>query len=342
MSRTRPETVIAGAGLMGRWHGVYARRLGACIKGIVDSNPKAARHLARKLGGSTVFTDLEECLLQTSAPIVHICTPAASHFDLARTALRAGRHGLMEKPFAADSGHSRALLRLAQERDLRISCVHQWPFQDGFRKLTMLRKRLGQLVALRYGLCSAGGAGLDPDQRLRLLFEILPHPFSLLYALLGQDTFRSHWRVAASSSDHLELNGRIGPLPVCLFLSLQARPTRNQLTLFGRDASCQLDLFHGFCRWSQAPVSRTSKLLNPFREATATLAGAGWNLVLRCGRREWAFPGLSPLIRAFYRSVDGVGEVPVGAEEIVGIAEWIDWLRSKMMQGGPESKEEGD
>ena len=51
--------------------------------------------------------------------------PNAAHHDVARTALEAGRHVVVDKPFTVTSAEADDLIRLAGERGLRLSVFHQ-------------------------------------------------------------------------------------------------------------------------------------------------------------------------------------------------------------------------
>ncbi|HEX8605057.1 MAG TPA: oxidoreductase [Pseudoduganella sp.] len=62
--------------------------------------------------------------------LVVVCTPNASHFELARAALRAGKHVVVDKPFVLSSAEGDELVALARERGLKLS-VYQNRRWDG-------------------------------------------------------------------------------------------------------------------------------------------------------------------------------------------------------------------
>ena len=60
--------------------------------------------------------------------VVHITTPAQSHFPLGRMALDAGCHVYMEKPFTETTAEAETLIELAREKGLRITVGHNLQF----------------------------------------------------------------------------------------------------------------------------------------------------------------------------------------------------------------------
>lgn len=334
----RLTVVIAGAGLMGRWHAYYAGKVGASIVGIVDPDAAAARRLARKHRGAEIFSDLETCLARTPSQAVHVCTPPSTHRELALEALKAGRHVVVEKPLASCVDHTNELLKLTEAQGLKMTVAHQWPFQRGFGKLARVRESLGKLVRVAFTLCSAGAEGASPDQKERMLLEVLPHPLSLLWALFGRQIIDSGWKLRTATSEEFQATASIQDCEVSVFTSWRGRPTRNTLVLIGERATCRLDLFHGFCTVERRPVSRTAKLLYPFRDSMSLTWAAAVNLAGRAARSEWAYPGLLPLIRLFYRSVRTGCQAPITGDEVLAIAEIVERLDRMRGEAGTGSR----
>src|ERR1700739_312550 len=79
------------------------------------------------LGPSSILraTSLyEEVLLAPAVEAVAIATPAATHFDLVRAALEAGKHVLVEKPLTATVSDALKLAGLAERSGLVLMCDH--------------------------------------------------------------------------------------------------------------------------------------------------------------------------------------------------------------------------
>jgi predicted dehydrogenase len=311
---------------MGYWHARYAARAGGMIAATVDHEESAAVRLGRSHPGARVFGDLGACLASTAVEVVHICTPLASHVALAEEALRAGKHVLVEKPLSATAEETRRLLTLAKERGRKLCVVHQFPFQDGFRRVCRDVARLGELVEASFRICSAGGDGRDPTQRRQVLQEIAPHAVSLFRALRGPEKATLEWTVREYTSDELALTGSAKGLRFEVLISLRGRPTRNELLLIGTRATALIDLFHGYAVIEEGTVGRLAKSLRPFRFGAGLLAAAGLNLVRRAWKREPAYPGLRTLLREFYSSIREQRPAPITDAEMLEAAALLERL----------------
>lgn len=305
---------------MGTWHARYAARAGAGIVAIVDPNPAAATALARRFAGAAVFADLDACLQARAVDVVHVCSGRESHATLAGLSLSRGAHVLVEKPAARSAEEARALADLARRSGRVLAPVHQFPFQDGFLRIARDRPRLGRLVSVAHVVASAGGAGLPEAERRTLLVDMLPHALSLFRALLGPGLDAVDWNAAAANAEALEVAGIHAGTRLRVAFSLTARPTRNELIVTGTEATARADLFHGFTTVEAGNVSRAAKILAPFRTGAGLLLHAAANLARRAASGEPAYPGLLPLIRAFYASVRTEASPPIDLPELVEIA----------------------
>lgn len=321
---SRPRAAIVGAGLMGRWHARYAARSGVEIAAVIDRNPDAARALGRTCPRAVHCTSLEECLERVPVDSVHICTPAASHCPLARAALSAGRHVLVEKPATQTVEEAAELVELVRERCLQLACVHQFPFQRGFHRLRRDLSRIGPLVRIEYRVHSAGGDHLDAKGRRRVLLELLPHAASLLRPIAGVPAADCDWTVFRSTAADLDLGADCEGLALDVRLSLAARPTLNRLSVTGQRGVIHADLFHGYAWREHGRVSRADKLLLPFRQSRDQFVAAAANLARRTFAREPAYPGLPQLITAFYGSMTTAALSPFGPHEILDSARFVE------------------
>ena len=70
------------------------------VVAFADTRPETAAEVARLLGAGRVV-DTEHMLEDGEVEAVAVCTPPATHAELAIAALEAGKHVLLEKPVAA-------------------------------------------------------------------------------------------------------------------------------------------------------------------------------------------------------------------------------------------------
>lgn len=89
---------------------------------LVGRNREAAREAAERLGWEDVATDWREAVESDDVDLVDICTPGATHAEIAIAALEAGKHVLVEKPMAntvAEAEAMTAAARAAATRGVR-------------------------------------------------------------------------------------------------------------------------------------------------------------------------------------------------------------------------------
>ena len=112
------RTGILGGGFMARVHRTAARDAGGALRAVATRSAQGARDAAQLLGAARAEHDAEALLDADDIDVVHICTPNATHADLALRALRAGKHVVCEKPLATTAADAAALAAEAAESGL--------------------------------------------------------------------------------------------------------------------------------------------------------------------------------------------------------------------------------
>jgi len=134
---------------------------------------------------SPLVSDCRAVLEDPSIAAVHVCTPARSHYSVAKHALGAGKHVLVEKPLAASLSEALSLAEEARTRGLVLMAGHVYLYN---RWLDALRVLLvaGRLGEPRY-LCSQR-TSLGPRVRedVSVVWDYLMHDAYLLPHLLGR------------------------------------------------------------------------------------------------------------------------------------------------------------
>src|ERR1051326_7313174 len=119
---TAPKVKVAviGTGSLGKEHVRIYSELAAAggveFTGIYDVAAQTARTIAQKYHVRT-FNSVEETA--QSADALSIVTPTNTHFAIAQSLLRQGKHLLLEKPMTDDAAQAGQLVQLAQ----RQNCV---------------------------------------------------------------------------------------------------------------------------------------------------------------------------------------------------------------------------
>jgi predicted dehydrogenase len=82
---------------------------------------------------------------------IHICTPSAVHFSMAKAALEAGKHVLCEKPLATSARDAAALVQLAQSKGLRNCTCHNLRYYPMVQHMRRMREDgdLGEILIVQ-------------------------------------------------------------------------------------------------------------------------------------------------------------------------------------------------
>jgi predicted dehydrogenase len=145
------RTAIFGTGFMGRVHLEAVRRLEFVeAAAIAGRNADAAERLGAGFSVPKITNNYREILRDPAIDAVHICTPNAQHFPMAKDALNAGKHVICEKPLATSVDDGEELVALAAERGLRNCVCHNLRFYPMVQQMRAMRKAgdLGEILVV--------------------------------------------------------------------------------------------------------------------------------------------------------------------------------------------------
>ena len=146
------RTAILGTGFMGRVHLEAVRRVESVeAAAIAGRNVEAARQLGAGFSISAIATDYREILRDPEIDAVHICTPNAQHFPMAKDALSAGKHVLCEKPLATSVEEGEELVSLAAKKGVRNCVCHNLRYYPMVQQMRRMREAgdLGEILVVQ-------------------------------------------------------------------------------------------------------------------------------------------------------------------------------------------------
>jgi predicted dehydrogenase len=146
------KTAILGTGFMGRVHLEGVRRVESVeAAAIAGRNAEAARRLGAGFSIPTIATDYRDVLSDPAIDAVHICTPNAQHFSMAKDALNAGKHVLCEKPLATGVEEGEELVSLAAQKGLRNCVCHNLRYYPMVQQMRSMREAgdLGEILVVQ-------------------------------------------------------------------------------------------------------------------------------------------------------------------------------------------------
>ncbi|HEX3588712.1 MAG TPA: Gfo/Idh/MocA family oxidoreductase [Pseudonocardiaceae bacterium] len=148
---------------------------------------------------STVRTtpSLDDVLADPAVDAVAVATPAATHLPVARAALEAGKHVLVEKPLAANLDDGRDLVELAERNGLVLMLDHTYCYTPVVAHLREL-VRGGGIGSIQYVDSVRINLGIVQSD-VDVLWDLAPHDLSIFLSVLPDNVVPV--AVAAHGSD---------------------------------------------------------------------------------------------------------------------------------------------
>jgi predicted dehydrogenase len=138
----------------GYWGPNLARNIaetaGVRLAAIADARPERRQLAARRYQGTAVCEAAAALIADDRLDAVVIATPLRTHHALAKAALEAGKHVLVEKPLAASHAEASELAEIAARRGVCLMVDHTFVYTGSIRKIRELidRQELGDLLYL--------------------------------------------------------------------------------------------------------------------------------------------------------------------------------------------------
>lgn len=176
--------LIACGGITDRHLNAY-KLAGYEVSALCDVHiDRARKRQADFYPDAKVTTDYREILSCDAIEVVDIATHPAERAEIIRQALLAGKHVLSQKPFALDLRIARALVDLAEERNLKLA-VNQngrWAPHFSYMRHAVEAGIIGQLVSADF-LCQwdhnwIAGTAFDSVKHV-LLYDYAVHWFDM-------------------------------------------------------------------------------------------------------------------------------------------------------------------
>lgn len=156
---------IVGCGLIGQKR---ARALaGATLRACADVQRSKAVGLAQAAGGARALSDWRDLVACEDVDLVVVATTHDVLPEIARAAIGAGKHVLMEKPAARHSAELADLPALARAKNVRVRVGFNHRYHRAFRKARELvdSEALGPLMFVRARYGHGGRPGYESEWR---------------------------------------------------------------------------------------------------------------------------------------------------------------------------------
>jgi predicted dehydrogenase len=167
------------------------------LLGLCERDAARAQEFSRRHPDVRVESELAELLLDPRIEAVMIATPPSTHHALARRALEAGRHVLVEKPLAASVAEAEDLIDIAARTERVLMPGHTFLYSPPVNKVRQLIES-GELGEVYFVTSSRMNLGLYQSDGV--ISDLAPHDLSILMywlespisqvAVSGQSVFR--------------------------------------------------------------------------------------------------------------------------------------------------------
>lgn len=127
---------VIGVGHLGQHHArVYTELLDARLVGVVDQDERRSRLIGDNLG-VPAYSTMDELIDRQAPEAVSIVVPTSLHYEVAKAAMEAGIHVLVEKPVTTRPDEAEELLKLAAEKNLVLQVGHIERFNSAVRYIS--------------------------------------------------------------------------------------------------------------------------------------------------------------------------------------------------------------
>ncbi|HZI49536.1 MAG TPA: Gfo/Idh/MocA family oxidoreductase [Pyrinomonadaceae bacterium] len=176
----------------------FAENETAQLRWICDTDEMRLAAMGRRYPGARTTTDSKELISDGDLDAIAVVTPVATHFQIAKDALLAGKHVLVEKPLTATTREAEELIALASQNGRTLMVDHTFVYTGAIRKMKEIVKS-GELGELLYFDSVRINLGLF-QRDINVLWDLAPHDLSIMDYLIE----RQPLGLSALGSCHIE------------------------------------------------------------------------------------------------------------------------------------------
>lgn len=193
---------VVGVGYFGRFHALQAKRhKRENLVGVYDPNQQQAERISHEMETRTCSS--YAALLEMADAII-IASPAETHYPLARQALEAGCHVLVEKPITATQEEGEELASFAETCGRVLQVGHLLRYSAEHKAITDRIQRPLYIEATRIAPYKVRGTDVS------VVLDLMIHDLDLILSIVDSPILSIDAMGAAISSEYEDLaNARI-------------------------------------------------------------------------------------------------------------------------------------
>jgi predicted dehydrogenase len=174
----------------------FADLQSADLSAVADSDLSRLARVQAQYPSVRLFARAEDLLHEPDIDAVVIATPVHTHYRLARAALLAGKHVMVEKPLTASTTEAEELADLADQLGRTLMAGHTFQYNPAVRALRELvaSGELGEVYYVDSARLNLGVFRRD----INVLWDLAPHDISILVDVLAAEPTSLSARGSAS------------------------------------------------------------------------------------------------------------------------------------------------
>jgi predicted dehydrogenase len=186
-ARMRPLRVgVIGAGYWGPNIIRNLSMLETCsLQAVCDTDPTRLAPIERQYPSLRLEREARALVTDPTLDALVLCTPVHTHFPLAKAALEANKHVLIEKPMTHSIEAARELVELADARGRTLMVDHTFVYSGPVKKIRTLIES-GEIGELLYFDSVRINLGLF-QKDVNVVWDLAPHDLSIMDYLLQRE-----------------------------------------------------------------------------------------------------------------------------------------------------------
>lgn len=152
---------------------------------ICDSNPFTLKQHESLYPQAKATQEYSDLLNDPTLDAIVIATPAPFHYEMAKAALKSGKHVYVEKPMTLTSEHSEELVEISETLDLKLMVGHLLEYHPAVQ---LMKEQVdsGALGDIHYMYCQRINLGVV-RQHENAFWSLAPHDISVILYLFGEE-----------------------------------------------------------------------------------------------------------------------------------------------------------
>ena len=154
------------------------------LRAMCDLSEARLNHMRGLYPNVEGVTDFVHLLNGVGLDAVVVAAPVKHHYPLAKAALLAGKHTLIEKPMAASSAECEELIEIAESKGLVLMVCHTFLYSAAVRKIAEI-VQAGDVGEIRYINSRRLNLGLF-QKDINVAWDLAPHDISIILHILEE------------------------------------------------------------------------------------------------------------------------------------------------------------